>query len=95
MIVPVPQDFLRALFNALDVEDEVKEHKLTKHSVSGTKRVRHLHVGSRSRMSEYRLLNGRTFAKTHQYQDRDGSLVGKPDPKYLLYGRLVFVLEHD
>ena len=96
MQVFVSKHFLRALFNGMDIDNGVKQG-LYKRSVfwQGETRPKHLPVGSRSVMLEYRFSSGQRLAVAHEYRERGSKRVDDPDPKSIHYRCFIFSIGDD
>jgi hypothetical protein len=96
----VTQRALQDLFNEAGIEvmrarDELSEEVLASRTVGKKDRVKlRLPPGSESQFVVYIDSRGRHIAKVHRYRKPDGSLgaSGKPDPKWLRLGGVVYFL---
>ena len=89
---------LRALFNKGAYCDPKQMGKLEK-QVERSKEISQelcrklqMPLGSQSQIVAYRLPGQGKVALVHQYVRPDGSIRGKPDPKYLLIGSEIHAL---
>lgn len=93
---PVSQEFLRAFFDDLQIQDSIQQGILLLQLYwQGESPPIHLPSGSSSQVWEYRFPDGQRFALVHQYTNLRGEPIGKPDPKYISFGRFNFYIGED
>ena len=92
VIIRVPVQELRDIFNALDIARKGRRGVLERRvNWTGSHRPRHLPVGSISRTWLYFVPNTDYLVATaHIYLGRGGRLLGEPDPKLLHLGQVFF-----
>ncbi len=82
--VAVTPELLRRLFDAMQIFEKLHDGFFTARLFwQSNNSPAHLSVGSVSQMWEYLTSDGVVFARLHQYRNRSGESIGRPDPKYL------------
>ena len=90
VVLHIPAQELRDIFNALEIARKGREGFLTrKRGWTGTRRPEHLPPRSRSIMWLYYMPNRWLLAIAHVYLARGGQVIGEPDPKQLRIDQLV------
>src|SRR5262245_26450983 len=96
-VYPIPADELRRRFNAQNFAARIRRGEIFTRVTKTwpADGSRNLPANTFTIMTEYVDGMGRFVAETHHYQQRGGSFRTEPDPKQLVLGNELYILEPD